>query len=143
MKISLKFVPKGPINNVPSSVLDNGLTPSRRQAIIWTNGGKFTEAYMRHSASVSQRIVSTSAKPQQNTIILSPREQYNCHFADDKFKFMNERFCILIRISLKFAPQGLVDNNAALVHVIVWRRTGDKPLPGPMLTQFTNSYMWH
>ena len=32
---------------------DNGLAPSRRQAIIWTNDGKFTDAYMGHSASMS------------------------------------------------------------------------------------------
>ena len=32
---------------------DNGLAPSRRQAIISTNDGLFTEAYMRHSASMS------------------------------------------------------------------------------------------
>ena len=32
---------------------DNGLAPSRRQAIILTNDGKFTDAYMRHSASMS------------------------------------------------------------------------------------------
>ena len=32
---------------------DNGLAPSRRQAIIWTDGGKFSDAYMRHSASMS------------------------------------------------------------------------------------------
>ena len=36
IKISLKFVPKGPINNIPS---DNGLAPARRQAIIWTHDG--------------------------------------------------------------------------------------------------------
>ena len=35
IKISLKFVPKGPINNNP----DNGLAPVRRQAIIRTNDG--------------------------------------------------------------------------------------------------------
>ena len=29
--------------------LDNGLAPTRRQAIILTNDGYFTEAYMRHS----------------------------------------------------------------------------------------------
>ena len=34
MKISLKFVPQGPINNI---LADNGLPPVRRQAIIWTN----------------------------------------------------------------------------------------------------------
>ena len=31
----------------------NGLAPSRRQVIIWTNDGYFTNAYMRHPASVS------------------------------------------------------------------------------------------
>ena len=32
---------------------DNGLAPTRRQAIIWTNDGEITDAYMRHSASMS------------------------------------------------------------------------------------------
>ena len=44
IKISLKFVPKGPINNILSIGSDNGLAPARRQAIIWTNDGKFTDA---------------------------------------------------------------------------------------------------
>ena len=45
IKISMKFVPKGPINNIPALVQitiigpDNGLAPVRRQAIIWTNDG--------------------------------------------------------------------------------------------------------
>ena len=30
-----------------------GISPSRRQAIIWTYGGQFNDAYMRHSASMS------------------------------------------------------------------------------------------
>ena len=36
-----------------STGLDNGMAPTRRQAIIWTRDGKFTDAYMRHSASMS------------------------------------------------------------------------------------------
>ena len=32
---------------------DNGLAPSKRQAIIWTNEAHFDDAYMRHSASMS------------------------------------------------------------------------------------------
>ena len=32
---------------------DDGLALTRRQAIIWTNNGKFTDAYVRHSASMS------------------------------------------------------------------------------------------
>ena len=30
-----------------------GLAPTRRQAIIWNNDGHFTDAYMRHSASMN------------------------------------------------------------------------------------------
>ena len=36
IKLSLKFVPKGPVNNIVSN---NGLAPTRRQTIIWTNDG--------------------------------------------------------------------------------------------------------
>ena len=69
INISLKFVPKGQINNIPSLVQimawrrpgDKPLSepmmvrlPSyMRQAIIWTNDGKITVVYMRHSASMS------------------------------------------------------------------------------------------
>ena len=52
LKKSLKFVPKVRINN-PSIGSDNGLAPIRRQAIIVTKDGWFTDAYMRHSASMS------------------------------------------------------------------------------------------
>ena len=56
---------------------------------------------------------------------------------------MNETFCILIRISLKFIPEGSIDNKAALVQVMPWHQTGDKPLPEPMMAQFTDAYMQH
>ena len=32
---------------------EKDLAPTRRQAIVWTNDGLFTDAYMRHSASMS------------------------------------------------------------------------------------------
>ena len=37
--------------------------------------------------------------------------------SDDIFKciFVNEKFCILIKISLKFVPKGPFDNNPPLV----------------------------
>ena len=57
--------------------------------------------------------------------------------------FVNENFCILIRIPLKFVPEGPINNNPALVQVMAWRRIGDKPLPEPMLSQFTDAYMRH
>ena len=38
---------------------------------------------------------------------------------------------------------GPIDNKSALVQVMAWRRTGYKPLPEPMLAQFTDAYMGH
>ena len=58
-----------------------------------------------------------------------------------KYIFMNEKFHILIRISLKFLPKGPIDYESSLVQVIAWCQTGDKPLPEAMLTQFTNAYI--
>ena len=39
------------------------------------------------------------------------------HFTDDIFRciFMNEKFCILIKIPLKFVHKGPIDSNPALV----------------------------
>ena len=48
-----------------------------------------------------------------------------------------------MQISLKIVPRGPIDNKSALVQVMAWRRAGDKPLPLPMLTQFTGAYMRH
>ena len=39
IRISLKFVPKGPIEKYSIIGSDNGLAPTRRQAIVWTNDG--------------------------------------------------------------------------------------------------------
>ena len=75
----------------------------------------------------------------------SPPGQNGRHFADNIFKciFLNEKFDISIRISLKFVHKGPIDNKPALVQVMAWRRTGDKPLSEPMLTRFTDAYMRH
>ena len=56
---------------------------------------------------------------------------------------MNDKFYISIQIILKFVPKGPIDNKSALVQVMAWCRTGDKPLPEPMLTKFTDAYMRH
>ena len=53
IKISLKFVTKGPNENYSRIGSDDGLVPSRRQAIIWANEDQFIGAYMRHSAAIS------------------------------------------------------------------------------------------
>ena len=50
----------------------------------------------------------------------SPPGQNGRHFADDIFRcvFVNEKSCILIRISLNFVPKGPIDNNPALVQIM-------------------------
>ena len=65
---------------------------------------------------------------------LRPR-QNGRHFPDDIFKciFLNENVWILIKISLKFVPNGIINKTPASVQIMAWRRTGDKPLSEPML----------
>ena len=67
---------------------------------------------------------------------LRPR-QNGRHFADDIFKwiFLNENVWIPIKFSLKFVPQGPINNIPALVQIMAWRRSGDKPLIGPMMAR--------
>ena len=70
-------------------------------------------------------------------------KQNGHHFPDDIIKrtFLNDK--ISIQISLKFVPTGPVDNKSILVQQMAWYPPGDKPLPEPMLTQFTDAYMRH
>ena len=42
------------------------------------------------------------------------------------------------RIPITFVLKSPIDNKPTLVQEMAWRRTGDKPLPEPMLTQFMN-----
>ena len=61
---------------------------------------------------------------------------------DDIFKsIFNESVWIPITISLKFIPKAPIDSKSALVQVVAWHRTGEKPLPESMLTQFTDAYI--
>ena len=57
--------------------------------------------------------------------------------------FLNKNGRISIQISLKFVPKSPIDNKPALVQVMAWHRTGDKPLPEPMMTQFIDAYIRH
>ena len=70
-----------------------------------------------------------------------PLDKMAAILADDIFKciFLNENDSNFTEI----CPRTPTDNKAALVQVMAWRRTGDKPLPEPMLTQFTDTYMRH
>ena len=108
------------INNIPTLV----------QIMAWRRPGDkpLSEPMM---VSLPTHICVT--RPQcVNT--LRPR-QNGRRFADDTFKriFVNENVRILIKISLKFVPKGPINNNPALVQIMAWRRSGDKPLSEPMM----------
>ena len=57
--------------------------------------------------------------------------------------FLNENGRIPIQISLKFVSRSPIDNKPAFVQLVAWHRTGAKPLPEPVLTQFTDACMRH
>ena len=65
---------------------------------------------------------------------LRPR-QNGRHFGDDTLNriFLNENVRISIKISLKFAPKGPINNIPSLVQIMAWRRPGDTPLSEPMV----------
>ena len=64
-------------------------------------------------------------------------KQNGRHFADDMLKciFLNENVWIPNNISLKFVPEGPINNNPALVQVMAGHRPGDKPLPKPRMVR--------
>ena len=128
-KISLKFVPKGPISNIPALV----------QIMTWRRSGDklFSEPMM---VSLLTHICVT--RPQWvNT--LRPR-QNGRHFADNIFKyiFLNENVWIPIKISLMFVPKGRINKIPALVPIMAWCRPGDKALSGPMMVSLL-THMHH
>ena len=65
---------------------------------------------------------------------LRPR-QNDHRFPDGIFKyiFLNENIEISIGISLKFVPNGPMNDIPSLVQTMAWRRPGDKPLPETMM----------
>ena len=74
---------------------------------------------------------------------LGPTQNGRRHFADDFFRciFFNEIVWISIKTSLRFVPKGPINNIPALVQIMPWRGTGDKPLSEPMMIQFNDAYI--
>ena len=54
---------------------------------------------------------------------------------------MYEKYCILIKMSLKFGPKGPINNNPALVEIMAWPWPGDKALSEAMMIYLTDAYM--
>ena len=80
-----------------------------------------------------------------NMLTHLPLDKMAATLADDIFNciFLNENDRIPIQISLKYVPRSPIDNKSALFRAMALRRTGDKPLPKPMMTLFIDAYMRH
>ena len=105
--------------------------------------------YSRHSGPNTPKrpYIETSCELCNRNYIwyLSLFYQNGRRIADDIFRciYMNEKCCILIKISLNFVPIASINNILALVQIMAWRRIGDKPLYETMLTRFNDAYMRH
>ena len=97
--------------------------------------------HRRHFSLISVSIyvsrgLDYKVKPMLNSMLVNTlRPRHNGRrFADDTFKriFLNENVRISIKISLKFVPKGPINNIPALLQIMAWRRSGDKPLSEPM-----------
>ena len=107
----------------------NGLVLSRQQTISWTNDDPV------HWCICVQNISM-------------PRTIFINKMADDfQTKFSNAlcsmKNIMLIQISFKFVPKGPNGNDLALVQVMAWCRTDNKPLPEPGMSPFTEECMHH
>ena len=54
---------------------------------------------------------------------------------------MDESFVFWFEFNWSLFPGVQLTNKSALLQVMAWRQTGDKLLPEPMLTQFSDAYM--
>ena len=88
--------------------------------------------FLKSLLNQAQHSILSVAMKSINT--LRPR-QNGRRFTDDTFKriFLNENVRISIKISLKFVPKGPINNIPALVQIMAWHRSGDKPLSEPMM----------
>ena len=129
IKISLKFVSQGPINNIPALV----------QIIAWRQPG---DKPLSEPMMVRLLTYICVTRPHHSlharfgvSLTHWGRDKNGQHYANDIFKwiFLNENVWFPIKISLKFVPKGLINNIPALVQIMAWRRPGDKTLSEPMM----------
>ena len=64
------------------------------------------------------------------------------HCPDSIFKciFLNGTAWFAINISLEFVDKGPINNIPALVQIMAWRRSGDKPLSKPVMLDYWRIY---
>ena len=114
--------------------------------IIWNfcnrNAVTFSEArWLLHMTRFISFPKATSNLWPFNTL---RSRQNGIHFPDDIFKciFMNNKFCILIPLLMRFAPKGQVINKSALVPVIAWHQpTKNSLITAVIFSEFAHLFL--
>ena len=91
IKISLRFVSKGLIDNNPAFGLDNGLAPNRRQAIIWTNADQIHWHIYAALGGNGLTLSFAMKKPNKSQLVLS------CLLQCQLWKFLIRIFALFCR----------------------------------------------
>ena len=86
---------------------------------------QFNNAHMRRSVSMTRMPCDQHIEAETRWPPFSRR-----HF---KCIFLNENARISLKISLKFVRKIRINNFPALVQIVAWRRSGDKPLTEPIV----------
>ena len=150
INISLKFVPKGPINNIPALVQimagrhlgDKPLSESMLVSLlthIYASPGlnesklivvcRLCVIYVREGNDSNVQAMITRLIWTTWTSLSAVRER----LLNLITHLLNENVRISIKISLKFVPLGSDNNITALVEIMAWCRPGDKLLLEPMM----------
>ena len=146
IKISLKFVPKDPINNIPAldgaKPLSEPIMVSLPTHICVTRPQWVKPSLAKECCDKTIDIERTEASRQIGarpfpyilcaiTHPLRPK-QNDCHSDYVQMNVLLWKMFYFIQISLIFSI-GLNDDNRALVLIIAWCRTGDNSLSEPMM----------
>ena len=109
--------------------INNAIHKQRSKYMVWYMVGGVIDNTLI-IVPLSTLFVQYSINSYILTVNTLRSRQNGFRFPDDIFKciFWNENIGISIKISLKFVPNGLINNRPSLVQVMAWRRPGDKPL---------------
>ena len=87
---------------------------------------------------VRYRVSFAISNSESFTINTLGLRQNGRHFADNILRciFVNKNVSISVKISLKFVPKHPINNIPALVQIMAWRQSGNKPLSELMMVIF-------
>ena len=113
---------------IPEISGDEVTDPCPKLIITW-----FLLVKVAHSQNMSMYSEQSHHLPTCNNTVRP--KQNGRQFADDIFKciFLNWDIWISNKFSLKFVPNGPIDNIPALDQLMAWGLPGDKPLSEPMM----------